>query len=103
MPQHKLQIVYDEAAGTVAAVHRCTAEVAGQVVSHAREVELGPGAAAAMAALLDPNREVMEQEAAELAVAHAAAQAGRLKPGQHALKIAGTLGAVGGSEATRSE
>jgi hypothetical protein len=92
---HKLLITFDEAAGTVGAVHRCTVVVAGQSVSHAREVELGADAAAALASILDVNRAQVEAETGVLAVSHAAAVLGQRQPGVIPLKVGGTLGPIG--------
>jgi hypothetical protein len=94
---HKLQITFDEAAGRVTAVHRCTVEVAGQRVSHAREIELEGDPAAALKGILDANRAAMEQDATALAVDHVAAVAKKAPKGVKQLKVGGTLGPAGGT------
>lgn len=95
--RHSLRIDFDGAA--VAAVHRCTVDVGGLPVSHSREIDLGAGAAEALAGVLDANRELLEREATALAISHAAAVSGKAQPGVKKLSVGGALGAIGGAKA----
>lgn len=101
MARHKLQIVYDDATGTVTASHRCAVEAGGREVSHARPVELAGDAAAALRAFVDQNRAAMEQETGLMAVRHAAAVSGRVQPGVTPLKAGGSLGSLGAAAAAK--
>lgn len=101
MAKHSLRIDYDEATGTVSAVHRCAVEVGGITVGHSREIDLGPDAAAALTAVLNSNRETVEGEAQALAISHAAAVTGKSQPGVKKLAVGGTLGALGGAAAEK--
>lgn len=103
MAAHTLRIDYDEATGAVTALHRCTVTVAGLPVGHSREIELGADAAAALKVILDANRELLETEAARLAVSHAAAVSGKKQPGVTKLAVGGSLGALGGADAKKVE
>ena len=105
MPTHKLTLAYDDAAGTVRATHRTTVAIGGHAISHAEDVALSDhdGAAAALKALVDGNREEMEKRATALALIHAAALAGKAPKNTKQLVIGGTLGAVGGADAKKAE
>lgn len=92
---HGIRIDYDEPTGRVTASHRCSVAVAGHRVRHSREVELTAGAAAVLAALIDVNRGAVEAETTALALAHAAAVAGRVTPGTKTLSVGGTLTGIG--------
>jgi len=98
---HRIQITYDESTDTVTAIHRCTVTVPGHPapITHAREIELEPEAAASLKAILDSNRDDIEAETGELAVDHVAAVSGKVKKGTRVLKVGGSLGPVGTSNA----
>jgi hypothetical protein len=103
MAKHSLRIDFDEATGTVTAVHRCTVDVGGLPVSHSREIDLGADAATALKGVLDANRALVEAEATGLAISHAAAVSGKSQPGVKKLSVGGSLGALGASEAKKVE
>ncbi len=98
---HSLRIDFDEATGEVVALHRCAVQLGGHTVYHARGVALGADAAAALKAVLDANRELIQMEAGALAVAHVAAVAGKAQPGVKTLTAGGSLGALGGARETK--
>ena len=102
-PAHFARIDFDEATGAVAALHRCTVTVGGLPISHSREIELGPDAAAALKTVLDANRELLEKEATALALSHAAAVSGKAQPGVTPLKVGGSLGALGAADPKKVE
>lgn len=99
--QHSLRIDYDEATGRLVVTHRCTVVVAGHAVSHAREIELGEGTAAALSGFLDANRETLAAEAQAHALVHVAAVTGKTRKGVTPLKVGGSLSAAGGTEAAK--
>lgn len=98
MATHKLKLTYDDATGTVTMSHRCTVEVGGVAVSHELPINPPEGVAEACKAFLDLNRAEVEAEANAAAVQHAAALAGKRKPGVKVLKVGGSLGSGGASE-----
>jgi hypothetical protein len=66
MLKHKLQITLDEATGTLSCVHRVSAETPAGIVSHGEDVPLEPGAADALKAIIDSNREEMEKRLSQV-------------------------------------
>jgi cell division septation protein DedD len=100
MASHKLKIVYDDATGTVTMSHRCTVEVAGVAVGSELPIDPPAGVAESCRTFLDLNRAEVEAEANAAAVQHVAALAGKRKAGVKTLKVGGSLGSGGASEAT---
>lgn len=88
---HKLQITFDTASGKLRAVHRTTVTVGGHEVSHAADVDLGDGVAAAMSGMIEQNAAQMETDATRLAIRHAAAVEGKLPQGVQSLKVSGSI------------
>lgn len=101
MATHKLKLTYDDATGTVTMRHHCTVVVAGQAISHELPIDPAEGVAEACKAFLDQNRAEVEAETAGMAVQHAAAVAGKVKPGVKTLKAGGSLGSAGTGEAKK--
>lgn len=101
MARHKIQITYDEAAGSLSVTHRTAVEVGGHAVSVAEPVALADeaGAVAALQALIAGNRAEMEKRAERAGIEHAAAVGGKAKGKRVAL--GGSLGAIGGGEAKK--
>jgi hypothetical protein len=93
-----LRVTLDEATGVLAVTHTVATDLGGQTVNYAEPVALADpaAAAAALAALLDANREEMERRALAASLAHAAALAGRRKKGRKALAAGGTLKGISG-------
>lgn len=101
MATHTLKIAYDDATGAVRMSHRCAVTVAGQAVSHELPIDPPDGVAAALKGFLDANRVEVEMQTAALAVQHAAAVAGKAKPGVKLLTVGGSLGSGGASAAAK--
>lgn len=97
MARHTLRIDYDDATGELTVTHRCAVEVGGQAVSIAEQVmpSDAAGSAAALKGWIDANRAEMEAAAQRAAIQHAAAVAGKVKPGVKQLKVGGSLGPAG--------
>lgn len=96
---HKFAITLDEATGQVSAVHRCTVNIGGALISHSRDVEMSAEVAAAMKQFLDGNRAEVEKEALALAMSHIAATSGKKQPGVKRLTVHGALGPIGTNSA----
>ena len=113
MASHKLQLSYDDDTGEVVLTHRVSIDVAGQVISHEEPLELGDedraNLIAWLKALLDGAqeeskntvRDEMAGRATLLAIQHAAAVANTLPANTKALKVASTLGTIGGAKHTK--
>ncbi len=94
MAKHYLKLEYDEDAGTTRATHVVRVDVAGQEVSFAEEIDL-EGESAALASLIDANRDEMEARATAAAVQHAAQEANLAAKGVKRLRLEGSVGPVG--------
>lgn len=98
MADHKLNVTYDDAAGSLTVTHVCVSKaVAGHNISHADTVELTDASplVACLKRLVDANREAMEKRTAEYAITHGAAVLKQSKPGLHHLHLGGSVGPIG--------